>query len=193
MEYAYNNSYHDSIDMAPYEALYGRKCWSPIHWHEASERKFLGTEEVDKVTEDIKKIWEMLQTSIDRQRKYVDQHRRSLAFEAIDKVLLKVTPWKGDLHFGKKGKLCPRYIRPFEIVEKIGIVAHRLALPPPLAQVHDVFHKSMLRKYVEDLSHVLSYEQLEVDLKLCYEEKPVRILDCKDKVLRNKTIPFVKV
>ncbi|XP_062118894.1 uncharacterized protein LOC133832589 [Humulus lupulus] len=85
------------------------------------------------------------------------------------------------------------YIKPFEIVEKISMVAYRLALPPTLARVHAVFHVSMLRKYVEDLGHVLSYEQLEVDPKLCYEEKPVRILDRKDKVLCNKTIPFVKV
>ena len=79
-----------------------------------------------------------------------------MAFEAGDKVLLKVAPLKGALRFGKKGKLSPMYIRPFEIVEKIGMVAYRLALPPALARVHDVFHVSMMKKYVEDLSHVLS-------------------------------------
>ncbi|XP_062100194.1 uncharacterized protein LOC133806075 [Humulus lupulus] len=179
--------------MALYESLYGQKFRSSIHWNEASERKFLGIEEVDKVTEDIKKIRERLQTSIDQQRKYVDRHRRPLAFEAGDKLLLKVASLNGALRFGKKGKLCPRYIRPFSVVEKIGMVAYRLALPPTLAQVHDLFHEYILRKYVEDLSHVLSYEQLEVDSKLCYEENQIRILDRKDMVLRNKTIPLVKV
>ncbi|XP_062093904.1 uncharacterized protein LOC133799932 [Humulus lupulus] len=122
-----------------------------------------------------------------------DSLARSQRFFVGVKVLLKVASFKGALHFGKKGKLSPRYIRPFEIVEKINVVAYQLALTPALALVHDVFHVSMLRKYVEDLSHVLTYEQLEVDLKLCNEDKPVRILDRKDKVLRNKTIPLVKV
>ncbi|XP_062075731.1 uncharacterized protein LOC133779845 [Humulus lupulus] len=153
---------------------------------EAGERKFLGIEEVDKVIEDVEKIQERL-------RKYADRHGRPLAFEDGDKVLLKVAPLKGAMGFGKKGKLSPRYIRHFEIVEKISVAAYRLALLPALAQVHDVFHVSILRKYVDDLSHVLSYEQLEVDLKLCYEEKPVRILNRKDKVLCNKTIPLVKL
>ncbi|XP_062080323.1 uncharacterized protein LOC133785080 [Humulus lupulus] len=154
-------------------------CRSSIHWQEACERKFFGTEEVDKVTKDIKKFRERLYTSIDGQRKYANRCQRPLAFEAGDKMLLKVAPLKGALHFGKKGKLSPRYIEPFEIVEKIDMVAYRLALPPALDQVHDAFHVSIMRKYVEDSSHVLFYEQLEVDTKLCYEEKQVRILDRK--------------
>ena len=114
-------------------------------------------------------------------------------FEVGDNVLLKVAPLRGAMRFGKKGKLSPRFVGPFEIIERIGEVAYRLALPPALSKVHDVFHVSLLRKYMRDPSHVISYEQLSVDPQLVYEEKPVMILDRKEKVLRNKTVPLVKV
>ncbi|KAM6580350.1 hypothetical protein CsatA_004124 [Cannabis sativa] len=100
---------------------------------------------------------------------------------------------KGIRRFGKKGKLSPRFIGPFEILEKVGQVAYRLALPPSLSAVHNVFHVSMLRKYVSDPMHVLSYEMLELQPDLCYDEQPVQILDRKEKVLRTKTISLVKV
>ena len=97
------------------------------------------------------------------------------------------------MRFGKKGKLSPRYVGPFEVIERIGEVAYRLAVPPALSRLHDVFHVSMLKKYLHDPSHILSYESLDVDPKLTYKEKPVEILDRKDKVLRNKTMSLVKV
>ncbi|KAM6587662.1 hypothetical protein CsatA_010267 [Cannabis sativa] len=100
---------------------------------------------------------------------------------------------KGIRRFGKKGKLSPRFIGPFEILEKVGQVAYRLALPPSLSAVHNVFHVSMLRKYVSDPMHVLSYETLELQPDLSYDEQPVQILDRKEKVLRTKTISLVKV
>ena len=97
------------------------------------------------------------------------------------------------MRFGKKGKLSPRYVGPFEVIERIGEVAYRLALPPALSRLHDVFHVSMLKKYLHDLSHVLSYKSLDVDPKLTYEGRPVKILDRKDKMLHNKVQPLVKV
>ncbi|XP_028056174.1 uncharacterized protein LOC114260290 [Camellia sinensis] len=97
------------------------------------------------------------------------------------------------MRFGKKGKLSPRFVGPFEILERIGEVAYWLALPPPLFGVHDVFHISMLRKYEPDPSHVLDWTKLEVDKDVSYEERPVRILDTRDQVLRGKTITLVKV
>ena len=100
---------------------------------------------------------------------------------------------KGVMRFGKKGKLSPRYIGPFEILERVGNVAYGLALPPELASVHNVFHVSMLKKYVPDPSHVLNHEPIEVHEDLTYEERPVQILAREEKVLRNKTIPLVKV
>ena len=97
------------------------------------------------------------------------------------------------MRFGKKGKLSPRFVGPFEVLEKIGVVAYRLAFPPSLSAVHNVFHVSMLRKYIPEPSHVLSYEPLQLNQDLNYEEKPIRILDKKEKELRNKKIPLVKV
>ena len=110
-----------------------------------------------------------------------------------DKVFLKVAPMKGIMRFGKKGKLSPRFIGPFEILERVGNVAYRLALPPSLSNVHNVFHVSLLRKYVSDLCHVLSHEPLDMKQDLIYEERPIQILDKKEKELRNKKIPLVKV
>ncbi|KAL5552340.1 hypothetical protein UlMin_002516 [Ulmus minor] len=100
---------------------------------------------------------------------------------------------KGVMRFGKRGKLSPRYIRPFEILEKVGKVAYRLTLPPDLSSVHNVFHVSMLKKYVPDPTHVLEHEPIEVHEDLTYEEQPVQILDRKEKTLRNKAIPLVKI
>ncbi|KAL5537439.1 hypothetical protein UlMin_045822 [Ulmus minor] len=134
-------------------------------------------------------IW----TAQSRQKSYADKRRRPLEFLVGDSVFLKVAPMKGVMRFGKKGKLSPRYIGPFEILERIGKVAYRLALPPELSPVHNVFHVSMLRRYVSDPSHVLENEPIEVHEDLTYEEQPVQILDQKDKTLRNKVISLVKV
>ncbi|KAL5563445.1 hypothetical protein UlMin_033192 [Ulmus minor] len=104
-----------------------------------------------------------------RQKSYADKRRRLLEFQTGNLVFLKVTPMKGTMQFRKKGKLSPRYIEPFKILERIGKVAYRLALPPELSSVHNVFHVSMLRKYILDPSHVLEYELIEVDVDLTYE------------------------
>ena len=117
MEFTYNNSYHQSLEMSPFEALYGRKCRSPIHWHEAGERKFLGPEEVDMVSKEIEIIKRRLQASIDRQKKYTKNRRRPLEFEVGDNVFLKVLPMRGVMRFGKKGKLSPRYVGSFEVIK----------------------------------------------------------------------------
>ena len=106
---------------------------------------------------------------------------------------MKISPFKGIIRFGKRGKLNPRYIGPYEILERVGKAAYRLALPPNLATVHNVFHVSMLKKYVPDKSHVLEQEPIEIHEDLSLPEKPVQILDFKVKTLRNKEIPLVKV
>ncbi|KAL5549931.1 hypothetical protein UlMin_000107 [Ulmus minor] len=179
--------------MAPYEALYGRKCRSPIHWLETGEKQIVAPDFIETTTEAVKKIRERMETAQSRQKSYADKKRRPLEFQVGDAVFLKVAPMKGVMRFGKKGKLSPRYIGPFEILERIGKVAYRLALPPNLSSVHNVFHVSMLKKYVQDPSHVLEHEPIEVHEDLTYEEKPVQILDRKEKALRNKVIPLVKV
>ena len=128
-----------------------------------------------------------------RQKSYADKRRRPLEFQVGDLVFLKVAPFKGVMRFGKKGKLSPRYIGPFEVLERIGNVAYKLDLPQELACVHNVFHVSMLKKYIPDPSHVLDHEPIEIREDLTYEEKPVHILAREEKVLRNKVIPLVKV
>ena len=193
VEFSYNNSFHASIGMAPYEALYGRKCRSPSHWDEVGERKLLGPEILQQTSDIINNIRQRMKVAQDRQKSYADTRRKDLEFDVGEKVFLKVAPLKGVLRFGKKGKLSPCIIGPFEILERIGILAYRLALPPNLSSVHDVFHVSMLRKYVYDPTHVIEYEPLVVHENLTYEEKPVRILDRKEQVLRNRVIPLVKV
>ncbi|KAL0556899.1 hypothetical protein IC582_005416 [Cucumis melo] len=172
MEFAYNNSYQATIGMAPFEALYGRCCRSPVCWGEIRSR---------------------MHTAQSRQKSYADVRRKDLEFEVGDKVFLKVAPMKGVLRFERRGKLSPRFVGPFEILERIGPVAYRLALPPSLSTVHNVFHVSMLRKYVPDPSHVVDYEPLEIDENLSYVEQPVEVLAREVKTLRNKEIPLVKV
>ena len=112
-EFSYNNSYQSTIGMAPYEALYGRKCRSPLHWYDVGESKYLGPELVSQATEAIEKIQERLKTSQSRQKSYADKRQRPLEFEIGENVFLKVSPFRGLMRFGKKGKLSPRFIGPF--------------------------------------------------------------------------------
>ncbi|KAL5546723.1 hypothetical protein UlMin_006410 [Ulmus minor] len=159
--------------MAPFEALYGRRCWSPVHWYKIGEKLIAAPDFVEPTTEAIKLVQERMMTAQSHQKSYSDKLRRPLEFQVGDSVFLKVAPMKGVMRFRKKGKLSPRYIGPFKILERIGKVAYRLALPPYLSSVHNVFHVSMLRKYVSDLSHVLENEPIKVHEDLTYEEQPV--------------------
>ena len=119
--------------------------------------------------------------------------RRPLEFEVWDHVCLKVMPKRGVVRFGKREKLLPRFIGPFEVLERIGTVAYWLALPPNMIGVHEVFHVSMLRKYTPDPAHVVDWGQIEVDTNGIFEEGPVCILDSRDQVLRRKTVRLVRV
>ncbi|CAL9097860.1 unnamed protein product [Musa textilis] len=193
VEFTYNNSYHSSIQMAPYEALYGRKCVTPICWEEVGDRKLLAPDKVQETTEKIQVIRKRLKTAQSRQKSYADNRRRDIEFEIGDFVFLKVSPSKGIIRFGKKGKLSPRFIGPFEVLERVGSVAYRIALPPALCHVHDIFHVSMIRKYIYDPSHIIEYELVEIDKDLSYVEEPIQIDDRKEKVLRNRVIPLVQV
>ena len=193
MEFAYNNSYQASIGMAPYEALYGRKCRTLVCWDEVGERKLVGPEIVQVTCDKIKFIRDRLKIAQERQKSYANNRRKDLEFEAGDMVFLRISPWKGVLRFGKRGKLSPQYIGPYRIVERIGEVAYRLEFPFDLDRIHDVFHVSMLCKYIPDPSHVLIEQPVEIQENLTYEEEPVQILDRREQVLLNKTIPLVKV
>ena len=193
MEFAYNNSFQATIGMAPFEALYGKCCRTPVCWSEVGEHRLMGPELVRSTNEAIQKIRARMQTAQSRQKSYADVRRKDLKFDVGEKVFLKVAPMKGVMRFEKKGKLSPRFVGPFEILERVGVVAYRLALPPSLSAVHNVFHVSMLRKYVADTSHVVDYEPFEIDEHLSYVEQPVEILAREVKMLRNRSILLVKV
>ena len=144
-------------------------------------------------SEKIDLIHKRLQTAQSRQKSYYDSSRKKVEFEVGDMVFLKVSPMKVVMRFGKKGKLSPRFVGPFEILKCISKVAYKLVLLPTLAGVHNVFHVSMLRRYIPDPSHVLNYKRLKIKDNLTYEEVQIQILDRKDHVLRIKTISLVKV
>ncbi|XP_020520657.1 uncharacterized protein LOC110006918 [Amborella trichopoda] len=179
--------------MTPYEALYGRKCRSPICWGEVGKRKLLGPEIVQITYEKIALIKEWLKTAQSRQKRYADNRRRDLEFEVSDRVFFKISPTKVITRFGKKGKLCLRYIGPLEVLERVGNMTYRLALPPELANIHNVFHVSLMRSYQPDPFHVSEYEPIPLKEGLTYVEQPIGLLDQRIQVLRNKKIPLVQV
>ena len=186
--------------MAPYEALYGRKCRSPLHWDideirstPSSEKDALRPEMIQEAIDKVQIIKKNMKTAQDRQKSYADKRRKDLEFSIGDLVFLKIAPQKGIRRMGKAGKLSPRYTGPFEIIERIGPVAYRLDLPPNLTGIHNVFHISQLRKYHPDPSHVIEHLDVPLQSDLTYVEQPVRILDSQVRELRNRRIPSVKV
>jgi len=179
--------------MAPYEALYGQKCRSPLYWDEVGEKYLIGPEMIQDMKDKISIIRRRMLTAQSRQKSYTDKHRRQLEFNVGDLVYLKGSPMKGVMRFGKKGKLSPRFVGPFEVKEVVGPVAYKVELPPALSDIHNVFHVSTLRKYVHDSRHIIDFEPLQVQGDLKYEELPVQILDRKEQQLRTKTIPLVKI
>ncbi|GJR62411.1 putative reverse transcriptase domain-containing protein [Tanacetum coccineum] len=151
---------------APYEALYGRKCRSPVCWAEVGEAQLTGPELIQETTEKIVLIKQRMQAAQDRQKSYADRKRKPMEFEVGDRVMLKVSPWKGVVRFGKRGKLNPRYVRPFRVLAKVGKVAYRLELPQELSRVHHTFHVSNLKKCYADEPLVMPLEGIHVDDKL---------------------------
>nr|GFB69577.1 putative reverse transcriptase domain-containing protein [Tanacetum cinerariifolium] len=192
VEFSYNNSYHSSIKCAPIEALYGRRYRTPITWTQVGEGKLLGPEIVQESTDKIVQIKERLKVARDRQKSYAEKRRKPLEFSVSDKVLLKVSPRKGVVRFGKRNKLSSRYVGPFEIVERIGLVAYRLCLPQELVGVHDMFHVSNLKKCMADDNLHVSLDEVQVDDKLHFVEEPIGILDRGVKKLKRRWIPIVK-
>ncbi|KAJ0927013.1 putative nucleotidyltransferase, Ribonuclease H [Helianthus annuus] len=193
IEFSYNNSYHSSINMAPFEALYGRKCRSPVCWHEIGEAQITGPELIQETTDKILQIRNNLLAARSRQKSYADKRRKALEFSVGERVLLKVSPWKGVVRFGKKGKLAPRYVGPFKILERIGTVAYKLELPEELSRIHPVFHVSNLKKCLADENLHVPLEDIEIDESMHFVERPVEIMDREEKRLKRSRIPIVKV
>jgi hypothetical protein len=146
--------------MAPFEALYGRRCISPLCWETLGERSLVGPDWVQQTSEKVRKICQNILAAQSRQRSYADVRRRDLEFVVGDQVLLRVSPTKGVVRFGVSRKLSPRYIGPFTILARVGSLAYRLQLPDSMAGVHPVFHVSMLRKFLRDPDHQIEMEPI---------------------------------
>ncbi|GKE40471.1 putative reverse transcriptase domain-containing protein [Tanacetum coccineum] len=161
VEFSYNNNYHTSIKAAPFEALYARKCRSPVCWAKVGDAQLTGPAIIHETTEKI--------------------------------VMLKVSPWKGVVRFGKRGKLNPRYVGPFKVIERVRTVAYKLELPQQLSLVHNTFHVSNLKKCMSDESLMIPLKELRVDGKLHFVEEPIEVMDREIKQLKKSRIPIIKV
>nr|GEY54472.1 putative reverse transcriptase domain-containing protein [Tanacetum cinerariifolium] len=188
VEFSYNNIYHASIKAAPFEALYGRKCRSPVCWTEVGAAQILGPKLIQETTEKIVQIKKRMQATIDRQKSYADLKHKPMEFQVGDKVMLKVSPWKGVVRFGKRGKLNPRYVGPFKVLEEIRRVAYKLELPKELSIVHNTFYVSNLKKYHADEPLAVPLDGLHFDDKLHFVEEPVEIVNREIKQLKQSRI-----
>ncbi|GJU69940.1 putative reverse transcriptase domain-containing protein [Tanacetum coccineum] len=192
IEFSYNNSYHASIKAAPFEALYGRKCRSPVCWAKVGDAQLTGPELIHETTEKIVQIKQRIQAARDRQKSYADVRRKPLEFQVGDRVMLKVSPWKGVIRFGKREKLNPRYIRPFKVLAKVGTVAYRLELPQKLSRVHSTFHVSNIKKCLSEEPLAIPLDEIRIDDKLRFIEEPVEIMDREVKRLKQSVSPLSK-
>ncbi|GKC60762.1 putative reverse transcriptase domain-containing protein [Tanacetum coccineum] len=168
IEFSYNNSYHASIKAAPFEALYGRKCRSPVYWAEVGDAQLTGLELIHETTEKIVQIKQRIHAARDRQKSYADVRRKPLEFQVGDRVMLKV-------------------------LAKVGIVAYRLELPQQLSRVHSTFHVSNLKKCLSDEPLAVPLDEIYIDDKLRFVEEPVEIMDREVKRLKRSRIPIIKV
>ncbi|GJU49477.1 putative reverse transcriptase domain-containing protein [Tanacetum coccineum] len=193
IEFSYNNSYHASIKAAPYEALYGRKCRSPVCWSEVGDSQLTGPELIRDTTEKIVQIKNRLLAARSRQKSYADKRLKPLEFEVGDMVLLKVSSWKAVVRFRKRGKLSPHYIRPFKILARVGHVAYTLEFPEELKGIHSTFHVLNLKKCLAEGDVVVSMDEIQLDDKLHMIEEPVEVVDREVKRLKQSRIPIVKV
>ncbi|GJU25532.1 putative reverse transcriptase domain-containing protein [Tanacetum coccineum] len=182
-----------AIDFGKGLALYGRKCRSPVCWTEVGEAQILGPELIQETTEKIIQIKQRMQAARDRQKSYADLKRKPMEFQVGDKVMLKVSPWKGVVRFGKRGKLNPRYVGPFKVLEKVGEVAYKLELPEELSRVHNTFHVSNMKKCHADEPLAVPLDGHHLDDKLHFVEEPLEIVTREVKRLKQSRIPLVKV
>ncbi|GJX38933.1 putative reverse transcriptase domain-containing protein [Tanacetum coccineum] len=196
VEFSYNNSYHTSIKAAPFEALYGRKCRSPVCWAEVGDAQLTGPAIIHETTEKIVQIKSRIQAARDRQKSYANIRRKPMVFQVWwsappPKVMLKVSPWKGVVRFGKRGKLNPRYVGPFKVIERVGTVAYKLELPQQLSRVHNTFHVSNLKKCMSDESLVIRWKKLHVLMtKLLFCEEPRLIVMDRENQTLEEIVEF---
>jgi transposase InsO family protein len=192
-EFSYNNSYQTSIKMSPFEALYGRKCQTPLMWSNVGEKTLEGPAFIKEAEEEVALIWKRLLEAQSRQKSYADNRRRELNFDEGDFVYLKVSPMCGVKRFQVKGKLAPRFVGPYPIIGKIGPATYRFQLPESMSDIHNVFHVSQLCKCLKVPESHLAEEIVQIQKDLQYREKPVKILDSAIRKTRNSEVRLCKV
>jgi hypothetical protein len=192
-EFSYNNSYQESIKMAPFEALYGRRCRTPLNWSEPGERCFFRPDMVKEMEEKVQRIIHNLKEAQAWQKNYADKRWKPLYFQVEDYVYLKVSPMKGVSRFGVKGKLAPRYIGPFPIIERYGPVAYRLQLPETLSVIHNVFLVSQQKKCLRVPDRTVEVTDVALEPDLTYLEHPIGVLHQKDRITQRRTLKFYKI
>jgi hypothetical protein len=154
VEFAYNNGYQASLKMSPFEVLYGRSCNTPISWSNLVNRISLGPDMLREMEQQVTQIKQNMKVAQNRQKNYVDQKRTPREFKMGDHVYLRIKPRRSSLKMGACAKLAPQYCGPFEVLDRVVPVAYRLALPPTV-KAHNVFHVSLLNKYVHDANHII--------------------------------------
>jgi hypothetical protein len=193
VEFSYNNNYQASIKMSLFEALYGRKCQTPLMWSNVGEKTLEGPAFIKEAEEKVALIRKRLLEAQSRQKSYVDNRRRELSFEEGDFVYLKVSPMRGVKRFQVKGKLAPRFVGPYPIIGRIGPAAYRLQLPESMSDIHNVFHVSQLHKCLKVPESHIKEETIQIQKDLQYREKPVKILDSAIQKTRNSEVKLCKV
>jgi hypothetical protein len=192
-EFSYNNSYQESLKMAPFEVLYGHRCRTPLNWIEPGEKIIFGPDLVEEAKAIVRHIQDNLKAAKSRQETYANKRRRPLEFKIGNHVYLRVSPTKSVKRFGVKGKLAPCYIGSFPILEKCGTVAYKIDPPPSLVEVQDIFHMSQLKKCLEAPVDVVLPKVTPLEADLSYPKHPIKVLDQKDRVTRHKAIKFFKI
>ena len=192
-EFSYNNSYQASLGMAPFEALYGRRCRTPLNWSQTGERQIFGPDVIKEAEETVRIIRDNLKIAQSRQKSYYDSKHRDMIYQLGDQAYIRVTSMRGTHHFGIKGKLAPRYIGPFKVLAKHGEVAYLLELPEKLSKVHDVFHVSQLKKCFKDPGCAVDHKSIDLQEDRSYKEHPVHLLDEAECQTRNNSVKFLKV
>jgi hypothetical protein len=192
-EFSYNNSYQESIKMSPFEALYGRPCHTPLSWSKSGERVIFDPDIVTEEEEKVRQIQANILAAQSRQKSYTDKRCGPLEFEVGDHVYLRVSSTKGVRRFGIKGKLAPRYIGPYPIIDKYGPTSYKVELPVKLSEVYNVFHVSQLKRFLKPPTNVVIEDTIPLEPDLTYKAYPIKTLDQQDRVTRNKTNRFYKI
>jgi hypothetical protein len=192
-EFSYNNSYQERLKMAPFQVLYGRRCRTPLNWIESGEKVIFGADLVEEAEATVDRIQDNLKAAKSHQETYANKRRRPLEFEDGNLVYLRVSPMKGVKTFGMNGKLAPRYIRSFPVLEKCGTVAYKLDLPPSSAGDDDIFHMSQLKMCLKAPVDAVLPEVTPLEADLSYPKHPIKVLDQMDHVTRHNIIMFFKI